>query len=234
METINNLAQTAAKVVWGEDQSKQEPVSGVQGDTSKGEPYDAGNMEPAKQKAAAKSSSNEPGDHTSAQNDTRNPDDAAKPPRDDVTTADSGPANTGAKLNEPGPKPLAAVAKEHGGDAGNRDEADARSVSSSSSSSSSSDEGKEHPKHSSNKGTGEQHVKSTGLKADGGDFDASKPGAGHEADRLLAEKGIPNPADPAATDESGDKVSESNSQTGDKDGSKRSLRERIKQKLHRP
>jgi hypothetical protein len=42
METINNVAQAAAKAVWGE--TKEEPVSGKTGDTSKGEPYDAGNM----------------------------------------------------------------------------------------------------------------------------------------------------------------------------------------------
>ena len=34
----------AAKAVWGENQSQKEPVSGVQGDTAKGEPYDAGNL----------------------------------------------------------------------------------------------------------------------------------------------------------------------------------------------
>lgn len=34
-------------------------------------------------------------------------------------------------------------------------------------------------------GTGEQHVKTSGFKADGGDFDASLPGAGLEADRKL-------------------------------------------------
>ncbi|KFY19090.1 hypothetical protein V491_04593, partial [Pseudogymnoascus sp. VKM F-3775] len=39
-------------------------------------------------------------------------------------------------------------------------------------------------------GTGELWVKSSGMKADGGDFDASAPGAGREADRLLTEKGI--------------------------------------------
>lgn len=33
------------------------------------------------------------------------------------------------------------------------------------------------------KGTGEKWVKSSGLAADGGDFDATKPGAGREADR---------------------------------------------------
>ncbi|RPA98109.1 hypothetical protein L873DRAFT_1836019 [Choiromyces venosus 120613-1] len=39
-------------------------------------------------------------------------------------------------------------------------------------------------------GTGEKYERSTGLAADGGDFDASRPGAGREADRLLEEKGI--------------------------------------------
>ncbi|KAH8148428.1 uncharacterized protein LAJ45_07530 [Morchella importuna] len=39
-------------------------------------------------------------------------------------------------------------------------------------------------------GTGEKYEKSTGVAAEGGDFDASRPGAGKEADRLLDEKGI--------------------------------------------
>ena len=34
-------------------------------------------------------------------------------------------------------------------------------------------------------GTGTQYVKSSGLAAEGGDFDATKPGAGREADREL-------------------------------------------------
>ncbi|KAF2429187.1 hypothetical protein EJ08DRAFT_303087 [Tothia fuscella] len=40
------------------------------------------------------------------------------------------------------------------------------------------------------KGTGEQWVKSSGIAADGGDFDVTKPGAGKEATRLMEEKGI--------------------------------------------
>ncbi|KAK5145545.1 hypothetical protein LTR04_001276, partial [Oleoguttula sp. CCFEE 6159] len=40
------------------------------------------------------------------------------------------------------------------------------------------------------KGTGEQYVRSSGLAADGGDFDAAAPGAGKEADRLMEQKGI--------------------------------------------
>lgn len=45
METFNNMTSAASKAIWGNDGSKgEEPASGVQGDTSKGEPYDAGNM----------------------------------------------------------------------------------------------------------------------------------------------------------------------------------------------
>lgn len=44
MEAISNAAAAAAKAVWGENQPQKEPVSGVQGDTTKGEPYDAGNL----------------------------------------------------------------------------------------------------------------------------------------------------------------------------------------------
>lgn len=43
--------------------------------------------------------------------------------------------------------------------------------------------GQEHGKEEN--GTGEQWVKTSGLAADGGDFDATKPGAGREADRKL-------------------------------------------------
>jgi len=48
--------------------------------------------------------------------------------------------------------------------------------------------GQEHGKDE--QGTGEQWVKTTGIAADGGDFDATKPGAGREANRLMEEKGI--------------------------------------------
>ena len=45
METVNNMASAAAKAVWGENkQNGEEPISGHTGDTSKGEPYDAGNI----------------------------------------------------------------------------------------------------------------------------------------------------------------------------------------------
>ena len=44
MESIATLKEAATKAIWGTDESHQEPISGVNGDVSKGEPYDAGNM----------------------------------------------------------------------------------------------------------------------------------------------------------------------------------------------
>jgi len=44
--------------------------------------------------------------------------------------------------------------------------------------------------HGEKKGTGEQYVKSSGMAAEGGDFDASNPGAGKEATRLMEQKGM--------------------------------------------
>jgi hypothetical protein len=46
--------------------------------------------------------------------------------------------------------------------------------------------GQEHGKYP--KGTGEEWVKTSGMAVDGGDFDATKPGAGREADRTLFQK----------------------------------------------
>jgi hypothetical protein len=47
MEVINNITQSASKAIWGETNANtkaEEPMSGVRGDTSRGEPYDAGNI----------------------------------------------------------------------------------------------------------------------------------------------------------------------------------------------
>jgi hypothetical protein len=78
------------------------------------------------------------------------------------------------ELKGSGPRPLEVVAKENGGDA------NVASGSSSEKQSRSEDKLSE----STGQGTGEQYVKSTGLTADGGDFDATNPGAGKEADRM--------------------------------------------------
>ncbi|KAJ4403288.1 hypothetical protein N0V85_005129 [Neurospora sp. IMI 360204] len=53
----SNLAAQASKAavnaVYGTDQSHEEPISGKTGDVSKGEPYDAGNMEPSESTGVA-------------------------------------------------------------------------------------------------------------------------------------------------------------------------------------
>lgn len=80
--------------------------------------------------------------------------------------------------------------------------------------------GQEHDKEE--KGTGEQWVKTSGLAADGGDFDATKPGAGREADRLMEQKGIhkASPGEKSELPSNGD------------DKEKVGLSEKIKNKLH--
>jgi len=44
MDTVNNLAHTAAKAIWPTNESGEEPVSGKTGNVAEGEPYDAGNI----------------------------------------------------------------------------------------------------------------------------------------------------------------------------------------------
>lgn len=81
----------------------------------------------------------------------------------------------------PGPRPLADVARENGGDAGssssgnNSDSSNLKSPDGSG--------GDVEGGSGEDKGTGEQYVKSSGLAADGGDFDVTQPGAGREAER---------------------------------------------------
>ena len=82
-----------------------------------------------------------------------------------------------------GPKPLAVVAREHGGDAGNNTEDYKGESGKSAAGADKVDEGGDKSDSKDSEGAGEQYVKTTGLAADGGDFDATKPGAGREADR---------------------------------------------------
>ncbi|KAI2639639.1 hypothetical protein GGS26DRAFT_587090 [Hypomontagnella submonticulosa] len=275
------MATAAAKAVWGDSkQNGPEPISGQTGDTSKGEPYDAGNIEDPKAQAAKAETNGEtdgktngtaehtkdaefakktgtaaesedtpdnpstnlksksaPKDSSKAQNDVRDPENPQTNPKSaptDVNDAEDGP-NEAQKLDGPGPKPLDEVAREHGGDAGNFDN----------DKSSKALPGEENPDASENKedededgpnakskgeGTGEKYVKSSGLKADGGDFDATKPGAGREADRLLEEKGVYH-SGADVNGSSKDDASKDDDKSDKKD--KKSIGQKIKDKLHR-
>lgn len=255
METINNMASAAAKAVWGTNEAngtaetKHEPVSGVAGDTSKGEPFDGGNLNEEKQaqivnkpnkldKPSGTPEVTAPADTTQGQNDTRDPSDSTTnldAATQDVNDEGSGPQ--GVNLNAPGPKPLIAVAKEHGGDAGNMDKAEANGEQPSDSAEDSpEDDANGIQKQSHGSGTGEQYVKSSGLQADGGNFDASAPGAGREADRLLEKKGIKREATPPTkSDESVNEtknVVETETVDETETAKKPSLKEKIKAKLH--
>jgi len=75
------------------------------------------------------------------------------------------------------------------------------------------------------KGTGEEYVKSSGVAADGGDFDATNPGAGAEANRLMESKGVHKTAGTSGPPEQAD------DDIGDAGPGKLSLKDKIKAKL---
>jgi len=83
--------------------------------------------------------------------------------------------------------------------------------------------------HGKQEGTGEQWVKTSGLAADGGDFDATKPGAAREANRILEDKGIKK-------DDSGKMTTDDGSSPdlggGGNDVKKESKIAKLKEKLH--
>ncbi|KAL1874237.1 hypothetical protein Daus18300_003601 [Diaporthe australafricana] len=169
------------------------------------------------------------------QADIRSPDSATADPKteaerknvDDSAGLDKSENPT--KLEGAGPKPIDEVAREHGGDAG--------SASKGSSGAAGAEDEDGPGAASKGEGTGEQYVKSSGLAADGGDFDATKPGAGREADRLLEEKGITTQS--AAAAEAGKKTEESKAEektapeSPDSKKEKASLKDKIKAKLHK-
>jgi len=106
----------------------------------------------------------------------------------------------------PGPRPLTEVAGKPGG----------------ASSSGGDDDGPQKESHG--EGTGEKYVKSTGMAADGGDFDAAKPGAGKEADRLLETKGVQREAPGKTGDGDHDPLEDKINKPG--------LKEKLTSKLH--
>ncbi|RGP67053.1 hypothetical protein FSPOR_6257 [Fusarium sporotrichioides] len=272
METINNLTATASKAIWGENEtSNKEPVSGVKGDTARGEPYDAGNLETPQQEKVAKnfnygqhgeeqtsglgreahvsSSStttaassaipapaaapNHSKDTTAEQNDTRTPEQAEKGKKD-LHDVDDTSEGTDAKIGEgPGPRPIEKLAKEFGGDAGNAPVEGASSKHTEVGSGAGESSNKENQPHDPKE---DEYITASGFAADGGDFDATNPGAGREADRLMEQKGIhlgeSGSSDPTSHTESHSSSKHHGSSHEDKKD-KPSLGERIKAKLHK-
>ncbi|KDN69789.1 hypothetical protein CSUB01_07644 [Colletotrichum sublineola] len=183
-----------------------------------------------------------PADSAAGKTDTRQPADPATDPApkaQDVNNKASGPVDGGDKLDGPGPRPLEIVAKERGGDAGNVKDSGKGGLMKDESTGIE-DKNENDPKEASHgEGTGEKYIKTSGLAADGGDFDATKPGAGREADRLLDEKDPAHAAAKSAAKSSSDKTSDKTSEVrthspnSGTEKEKESLKDKIKAKLHR-
>ncbi|VUC26501.1 unnamed protein product [Clonostachys rosea] len=115
----------------------------------------------------------------------------------------------------PGPRSLPVLAKENNGDAGRIDDEQKSKAKTDEAAKITTDETPD----AGSKEPAQEYVKSTGFAAEGGDFDATKPGAGKEADRLLGKDGAAH--------------SDSDHAEKHSSKSKPSLGERIKAKLHK-
>ncbi|KAF7943638.1 uncharacterized protein EAE97_005709 [Botrytis byssoidea] len=82
-------------------------------------------------------------------------------------------------------------------------------------------------------GTGEKHIKSSGLVAEGGDFDATRPGAGKGADRLLGKDGKSTVGGNTEMGSEEERDHEHEHGEGKKEGKLTHLKEKIKEKLHK-
>ncbi|KAJ1337486.1 hypothetical protein MN608_00338 [Microdochium nivale] len=321
METVNAMASAAAKAVWGDSTAAKEPVSGKTGNTSAGEPYDAGNMDQfntttngtttngttttgatttgtttnGTTTSAAKTSgtgtdfgtgsgsgsgSTDPvtsavsdakfanntgtaataddtpenpstnqklkdADASRGQQDTRDPEEPLTNPKSaptevndrDTNDQTEDGINEEVKLDGPGPRPLDEVAREHGGDAGNNDVHEQHrrgSLVPPRDPNDTSEAPKSDAERQEDKGDGTLYVKSSGLRADGGDFDATKPGAGREADRLMEAKGMHPNADAKeiAKEDASSSPADEHHHAEAETKEKKKLSQRIKEKLH--
>ncbi|KAK4041084.1 hypothetical protein C8A01DRAFT_15128 [Parachaetomium inaequale] len=195
---------------------------------------------------------------TSASNVTDDDKKTEKAEEEKKTLNRSDSSNPDVKLEGPGPRPLEEIAREHGGDAGavNEPPQQQRETTTAAGAGGVAGEGGAgHQRRDSGKGllgeegegegegekgagkqggagTGEEHVKSSGLAADGGDFDASRPGAAREADRLLEEKGVYKVA-PGVQQGPGIESIASDTHPNNTGKEKVGLKDKIKAKLHK-
>jgi len=252
METVTSLASSASRAIWGDQTTRnetngREPIAGETGDVNAGEPYDKGNLDGAAEDTTdapltSNNSSSIPEPSTVSENPsstlpgntaptgpTRPEHDTYKPTSSNDTSSagptpfvgadpPSGTQNTQKQQGAGRPfDELKEGSEEHerinktkeeaeeGGKAGGEEE-----------------DGPQKESHG--EGTSEKYIESSGLKADGGDFDAANTGAAREADRLLEEKGTPG----TAPRKEGPDTQGKNGKEG-----KVSLKDKIKAKLHK-
>lgn len=175
---------------------------------------------------------NTPSDNLASQ-DLRRADDASSANIDSKSKPSEKPSAGGdadepsADVSGPGPRDLSTVAREHGGDAGTHGTETAAS-------SRKPGAGSDLPAdQSQEQGTGEKYVKSSGLQADGGDFDAANPGAGREADRLMEQKGIISTSTAGKDKEAAADQHHKAPSSGSDGKEKHGLVDKIKEKLHK-
>jgi len=194
METIKNA-------IWGtsETQSGEEPVSGQTGDGTADKPYDAGNTKGQSGTTGEYGSSGTTGDSTTGG--------SSVPTATSDTLGASDPTPSTAEVSASGESKapvggFGTVEPSVGANLSSTDQPEVKQPGVDKPL----DEptGEQHPDdHSGDplkgEGTGEKYVKTSGMAADGGDFDATKPGAGKEADRLLEQKGVHHEPGPAKT-----------------------------------
>jgi hypothetical protein len=183
--------------------TKQQPLSGAIGGVSDGHPSHPESTALASTPLSSRDETVGKQPPTSQQNVGHPKPEAAlvndepKAPINPSVTEAGDKLGGGEQLNNPdkhlGPRSTEEVAQTRGGDAGNTQATTAgqkekEQMSDSEGLQSKLGDKRLDSKESENKGIGTKHVESTGLYADGGDFDVTKPGAGAEADRLREHK----------------------------------------------
>jgi len=236
MDAISNLAGAAQKAIFGSGitggEGGEEPVAGVQGAGTANEPFDKGNDETVTENNSNDEPSNaQPaettGDPSSGVSGVAGSDKhqgADAPQKEDQDNGKPKMPHTDEERealmmkgefprdpNDHSGEPL----QVHGGGESKEDR-----------SASVSQEGG--GPFGDKQGDGTKYVKSSGVVADGGDFDATNPGAGAEANRLLEEKGIHKDRDAPSTTED----DKSASPPVDEKSGKTSKLQKIKDKLH--
>jgi len=219
METVNTVVSSASKLIWGQTQQGEEPVNGQTGAGTVNEPFDKGNdvsdtantTTPSTTDTTTTLSTNPASSgaipHQKQQGADR-PEDAPNATETAAVTeqkdagegsAASGPvhvtsdqqreelAEKGELPHDPNDHSGEPMKMHAGGDPEKPVEGESTKEKTERSASVAQEGGGEHGKV---KGTGEQWIKTSGIAAEGGDFDAMKPGAGREATRLMEEKGI--------------------------------------------
>ncbi|KAH8600005.1 hypothetical protein B0O99DRAFT_611560 [Bisporella sp. PMI_857] len=249
METVSNLTSAASRAIWGDSTTEkkkneavgQEPISGDLGNVKAGEPYDKGNVEPSALGSAADSRTTN--NETNGQEplsgelgDTKagEPYDkgnivppatlASHKPADIFGSNDPTSSTYSQKVHfqgaehpqaTPNSEELQAIKK-------TKNETETTAVTAVG-------PGPKPLEEIAQEREPEREPLSTGVKADGGDFDATRPNAGKESQRLISDEGHVEEDGRVVVGEGKEEAPA----TGKEGKEKVSLKDKIKAKLHK-